>query len=105
MHSQQCGGEDTGCGQVQTQRRREGERLTHTMYSIHMCCTCIHTNIQCIYTCACAVHVHVYMYYTIHGDVGVQVIQAGMFDQKSTTSERKAFLEALLEEEGIEEEV
>jgi hypothetical protein len=27
-----------------------------------------------------------------------------MFDQKSTTSERKAFLEALLEEEGIEEE-
>ena len=28
-----------------------------------------------------------------------------MFDQKSTTSERKAFLEALLEEEGIEEEV
>ena len=35
----------------------------------------------------------------------VQVIQAGMFDQKSTTSERKAFLEALLEEEGTEEEV
>ena len=28
-----------------------------------------------------------------------------MFDQKSTTSERKAFLEALLEEEGTEEEV
>jgi SWI/SNF-related matrix-associated actin-dependent regulator of chromatin subfamily A protein 2/4 len=27
-----------------------------------------------------------------------------MFDQKSTTSERKAFLEALLEEEGVEEE-
>lgn len=35
----------------------------------------------------------------------VQVIQAGMFDQKSTTSERKAFLEALLEEEGAAEEV
>ena len=35
----------------------------------------------------------------------LQVIQAGMFDQKSTTSERKAFLEALLEEEAIEEEV
>ena len=35
----------------------------------------------------------------------VQVIQAGMFDQKSTTSERKAFLEALLEEEAIEYEV
>ena len=28
-----------------------------------------------------------------------------MFDQKSTTSERKAFLEALIEEEGTEEEV
>ena len=28
-----------------------------------------------------------------------------MFDQKSTTSERKAFLEALLEEEAIEYEV
>ena len=35
----------------------------------------------------------------------LQVIQAGMFDQKSTTSERKAFLEALLEEEAIEDEV
>ena len=35
----------------------------------------------------------------------MQVIQAGMFDQKSTTSERKAFLEALLEEEATEEEV
>ena len=35
----------------------------------------------------------------------LQVIQAGMFDQKSTTSERKAFLEALLEEEGTEDEV
>ena len=35
----------------------------------------------------------------------MQVIQAGMFDQKSTTSERKAFLEALLEEEANEDEV
>ena len=33
-----------------------------------------------------------------------QVIQAGMFDQKSTGSERKAFLEAILEEEAVEEE-
>ncbi|CAI8041926.1 Transcription activator BRG1 [Geodia barretti] len=37
-------------------------------------------------------------------NVDEKVIQAGMFDQKSTTSERKAFLEALLEEEAIEEE-
>ena len=34
----------------------------------------------------------------------LQVIQAGMFDQKSTGSERKAFLEAILEEEAEEEE-
>ena len=34
----------------------------------------------------------------------LQVIQAGMFDNKSTGSERKAFLEAILEEEGTEEE-
>ena len=34
----------------------------------------------------------------------VQVIQAGMFDQKSTGIERKAFLEAILEEEAVEEE-
>lgn len=34
----------------------------------------------------------------------VQVIQAGMFDQKSTGMERKAFLEAIIEEEGVEEE-
>ena len=35
-----------------------------------------------------------------------QVIQAGMFDQKSTERERRVFLEALLEEEqeDIEEE-
>lgn len=37
-------------------------------------------------------------------NVDEKVIQAGMFDQKSTTSERKAFLEALLEEEGTEDE-
>ena len=35
----------------------------------------------------------------------LQVIQAGMFDQKSTMSERKAFLEAVLEEEANEDEV
>ena len=34
----------------------------------------------------------------------MQVIQAGMFDQKSTGSERKAFLEAILEEEAAVEE-
>ena len=33
-----------------------------------------------------------------------KVIQAGMFDQKSTSSERRAFLEAILEEEAAEEE-
>ena len=33
-----------------------------------------------------------------------QVIQAGMFDQKSTSHERKAFLEAILEMEHEEEE-
>ena len=33
-----------------------------------------------------------------------KVIQAGMFDQKSTSSERRAFLEAILEEEAAEDE-
>ena len=33
-----------------------------------------------------------------------KVIQAGMFDQKSTGTERKAFLEAILEEEACEDE-
>ena len=36
-------------------------------------------------------------------NVDEKVIQAGMFDQKSTGSERKAFLEAILEEEQEEE--
>ena len=33
------------------------------------------------------------------------MIQAGMFDQKSTGTERKAFLVAILEEEQNDEEV
>ena len=33
-----------------------------------------------------------------------KVIQAGMFDQKSTSSERRAFLEAIMEEEATEDE-
>ena len=33
-----------------------------------------------------------------------KVIQAGMFDQKSMSSERCAFLEAILEEEAAEDE-
>ena len=37
-------------------------------------------------------------------NVDEKVIQAGMFDQKSTGSERKAFLEALLEEEANDDE-
>lgn len=36
-------------------------------------------------------------------NVDEKVIQAGMFDQKSTGSERKAFLEAILVEEQEEE--
>ena len=36
-------------------------------------------------------------------NVDEKVIQAGMFDQKSTGSERVAFLEAILEEEQEEE--
>ena len=37
-------------------------------------------------------------------NVDEKVIQAGMFNQKSTGSERRAFLEAILEEEGNDEE-
>ena len=33
-----------------------------------------------------------------------KVIQTGMFDQKSTSSERRAFLEAILEEKAAEDE-
>ena len=33
-----------------------------------------------------------------------EVIQAGMFDQKSTNSEHRVFLEAILEEEAAEDE-
>ena len=36
-------------------------------------------------------------------NVDEKVIQAGMFDQKSTGSERKAFLVAILEDEQEEE--
>lgn len=36
-------------------------------------------------------------------NVDEKVIQAGMFDQKSTGSERKAFLVAILEDEQTEE--
>ena len=36
-------------------------------------------------------------------NVDEKVIQAGMFDQKSTGSERKAFLVAILEDEQAEE--
>ena len=37
-------------------------------------------------------------------NVDEKVIQAGMFNQKSTGSERRAFLEAILEEEGNDDE-
>ena len=37
--------------------------------------------------------------------VFVQVIQAGMFNQNSTSGERRAFLEALLENDKDDEEV
>jgi SWI/SNF-related matrix-associated actin-dependent regulator of chromatin subfamily A protein 2/4 len=37
-------------------------------------------------------------------NVDEKVIQAGMFDQKSTASERKALLMAILEDEQAEEE-
>ena len=57
----------------------------------------------------CIFAFYMYMYAAPHypniSCILMQVIQAGMFDQKSTTSERKAFLEALLEEEATEEEV
>ena len=38
-------------------------------------------------------------------DVSCQVIQAGKFDQKSTSTERKALLEAILETEQEDTDV
>ena len=38
-------------------------------------------------------------------NVDEKVIQAGMFDQKSTGQERQQFLQAILQQENCEEEV
>ena len=59
-------------------------------------CVCVY---MCIYVCTCRTCIH-----NSYSLCDPQVIQAGMFDQKSTSHERKAFLEAILEMEHEEEE-
>ena len=119
VHSEQRGGEDPSCCKIQAQCGRKGKKsrkeediiwrdesssggLYICIYSFYNhCFEKLRSSVQAV-----SFLLVVASYMSSYTSIShfLQVIQAGMFDQKSTGSERKAFLEAILEEEGAEEE-